>query len=555
MASSITAQGRALVSSMTLHFEMILNNNVKFGSLNEVIQYIDNIKKEGMNRKYDDRIILQHWITPEECFADLILTCGYRWVPSTSEMDIIWKVVNNLSQIDRNRVYYKNNLFEFCDNPYVFNIIRTILHKLDEPVLTSASMPEYVLDDATYFRDLIMEYVYYRYMTIDRIDRCDNMIKSVTMVSDTDSTIISLDGWYRFVVEKIKGESFKIANDIPNPNMDENIPPLKEKVLDYNFETDEIIEREIESNPAVVPANEGVKHSIINLLAFCLDKTVNDYMEKFCENTHSLNVNFHTDCKIISKNEFTFQRLMMTVNKKNYASIMEIQEGNIVPENEQLDVKGIQVLTKSVTAPSTKKALKKILIEDILKAPKIDQIKFIKDIAILEKQIIESIRKGSKEFYKPATVKSISAYNDPMKIQGIKGSIAWNMLKRPEDDALNLDERNAVNIAKVVINRDTVEKIKDRFPDVYENAIKALDDDTFKSYAAHEDPKTGERKLLKNEITAVAIPLETELPDWLEPFIDYESIIADNLNAFPYESIGLKRFGKTNVGYTNIINL
>ena len=142
VASSITSQGRALVSSMTLHFEMMLNNNVKFGSLNEAIQYIDNIKNEGLQRKYDDRVILSHWITPEECFADLILTCGYRWVPSTSEMDIIWKIVNNLSQEDRNRVYYKNNLFEFCSNPYVFNIIRTILHKLDEPVLTSASMPE-----------------------------------------------------------------------------------------------------------------------------------------------------------------------------------------------------------------------------------------------------------------------------------------------------------------------------------------------------------------------------------------------------------------------------
>ncbi|MBR6289428.1 MAG: hypothetical protein IKR19_08835 [Acholeplasmatales bacterium] len=305
MASSITAQGRALVSSMTLHFEMILNNNVKFGSLNEVLQYIDNIKNEGMTRKFNDRVILQHWITPEECFADLILTCGYRWVPSTSEMDIIWKVVNNLSQIDRNRVYYKNNLFEFCSNPHVMNLIKNILHRLDEPILTSASVPDYVMDDALYFRELIMEYVYYRYMIIDRIDRCDNMIKSVTMVSDTDSTIISLDGWYRFIMENIKDESFKIANDVPHPAMEEETPPLKEKVLDYNFETDEIIERERESNPSIIPANHAVKHSIINLLAFCLDKSVNDYMEKFCENTHSLNVNFHKDCKIIAKNEFT----------------------------------------------------------------------------------------------------------------------------------------------------------------------------------------------------------------------------------------------------------
>ena len=60
------------------------------------------------------------------------------------------------------------------------------------------------------------EYVYYRYIFIDRIDRCDNMIKSVTMVSDTDSTIISVDAWYRFIVDKIDGEELVIVkyNDI-----------------------------------------------------------------------------------------------------------------------------------------------------------------------------------------------------------------------------------------------------------------------------------------------------------------------------------------------------
>lgn len=555
VASSITAQGKAMVSSMTLHFEMMLNNNVKFGSLDEVVEFINNIKNEAPNRKFNDYDIIDHWITPEECFAKLILSCGYRWIPDSNEMDIIWKIINNLSPHDLNRIYYKNNLFAFCDNPKVFNIIRKILHDLDDPILTSAAVPEYVMNDAIYFRDLIFEYVYYRYMFIDRIDRCNNMIKSVTMVSDTDSTIISLDGWYRYVVNKINGESFKIANPIQHPLMEEEHQPFKEKKLDYNFDTDEIIETEYSSDPTIIPADANIKYSIINLLSFCLDKTVNDYMIKACENANSINSNYHTDCAIFAKNEFLFSRLFMTTNKKNYAAMIEVQEGNLIPEDEQFDVKGIQLLTKSVTPESTKKALKKILIEDVLKAPKIDQVKFIKDIAIMEKQIIDSVRKGSKEFYKPATVKSIGAYSDPMRIQGIKASIAWNMIKRPDDQAINIDERNAIDIAKVNINRSTVDKIKDSFPDVYENILKALDDETFKTYAAHPDPKTGEKKLLKNEITAVAIPLDTLLPEWLEPFIDYDSILADNINSFPFESLGLKRMGKNSVGYTNIISL
>ena len=204
VATSVTSQGRAMVSSMSLHFEMFLANNVKFGSLDEVIEFINHVKKEYRNRKYDDNVILNHIPSKEECFAKIILSCGFRWVPNEREMDIIWKVINNLTQQNITRLYYKNNLYEFMSNEYVFNIIRAILHKLQKPFYTSAEVPEEIKDDLIYLKDLAMEYVYYRYMFIDRINRCDNMIKSVTMVSDTDSTIISLDAWYRFVVNKVK---------------------------------------------------------------------------------------------------------------------------------------------------------------------------------------------------------------------------------------------------------------------------------------------------------------------------------------------------------------
>lgn len=570
VATSITSQGRASVASMTLHFEMFLADNVKFGSLNEMIEYINHIRKERPKRKYKDSIIITHIPTKEECFAKLIIDSGFRWVPNDKELDIIWHIIDNLTQEDITRIYYKNNLYEFASNPYIFNIIKKILHDLKRPFFTSSKVPPEIADDLNYLKDLMMEYVYYRYMFIDRIDRCDNMIKSVTMVSDTDSTIISVDAWYRFVVNQINEEELRIANYCSDPIMflEKNddgewddkewmqVVEFEPKQLDYNFETDEIVEMERFNHPDVFTPNDNVRYSIISVIAYVLDNTVNDYMVKYCENTHSIKEPYHTtkQCKVYAKNEFLFKRLLMTMVKKNYTSIMEIQEGNKVPEEEQLDVKGIEILTKSSKPLSTRKALKKILLDDILRAPVIDQLKFVKDIAIFQKQIIESVRSGSKEFYKPVTIKSMSAYDDPMRIQGIKASIAWNMIKPEDADAINLNERNAVDIAKVQIDRATIDKIKDEFPEVYLNIQKALDDETFKTYV--KNPKTGIKdKLVSNEITAVAIPLDTTLPAWLEPFIDYDSILADNLNGFPYESIGIKRLQKDNINCTNIVQL
>lgn len=602
VATSITSQGRASVSSMTLHFEMFLADNVKFGSLDQVLEFINHICGERFSRKFNDYDILNHIPSKEECFAKLILDCGYRWIPNDNELDIIWKVINNLPQEDITRIYYKNNLYEFVSNYKVINLVKEMLYKLQRPYYTSVNIPEEIANDLNLFKDLCFDYVYYRYMFIDRIDRCDNIVKSVTMVSDTDSTIISVDAWYRFIVNQINESELRIANYCPDPILfvgekddDDNwiskpwmeAVEFEPKKLDYNFHTDEIVECERTNHPDILTPNDNVRYSIISILGFVLDRTVNDYMIKMCTNQNSVKEPYHEQklCKIWAKSEFLFKRLMMVPHaKKNYASLIEVQEGNIVPPDAQLDVKGIEAIHKSSKPLSTRKALQKILLEDILKAPVIDQFRFIKDIAIFEKQIMQSMRSGSKEFYKPVTIKSMSAYDDPLRIQGIKASIAWNMIRPSDIEAINLDERNAVDIAKVNINKANIEDIREEFPNIYENMVKALNNETFKSYInvpesnkkfnelvskvkagdpevinqykiEYEGSKIKLKKYTGSEINAIALPMNVKLPAWLEPFIDYDSIIADNLNGFPYESIGIQRLERNSINYSNIVQL
>lgn len=302
VASSVTSQGRAFISTASMFFEMFLNNNVKFGSLNEAVEFINNIVAEKDIRRFDDNSILDENITIEDCFAKIILSCGYRWIPNEEEMEILWRIIRNLSQENLNRVFYKNNLFGFVENKKVFNIVRSILHKLNKPLYNSLDIPDEIANDIRLFSDLLQEYVYYRYLCMDRIDRCDNIIKSVIAVSDTDSAIVSIDGWYRYVANKINGEEFKIANYCDHAlifhDYDEDGNPVDKfwehpikfipKKLDYDFYTDEIVEIEHTNNPDILTPNDNVRYSIMNILAYALDRLVNDYIEKACENSHSL---------------------------------------------------------------------------------------------------------------------------------------------------------------------------------------------------------------------------------------------------------------------------
>ena len=66
----------------------------------------------------------------------------------------------------------------------------------------------------------------------------------------------------------------------------------------------------------------------------------------------------------------------------------------------------MEAFVKSSMAEETRTKLKKILYEDILKCEQIDQIKVIKDIAIMEKEIYDSIQNGDKKYFKHVKIKS-----------------------------------------------------------------------------------------------------------------------------------------------------
>lgn len=230
----------------------------------------------------------------------------------------------------------------------------------------------------------------------------------------------------------------------------------------------------------------------------------------------------------------------MTGVKKSYATIQEIQEGNFIKQDMKtsLDIKGIASMAKSSMADSTRDALKKILYEDILNSEEIDQMKVVKHLAVLEKKIMKSLYDGSKEYYKPAICKAMNTYEDPMGQQQVKASVVWNALRDDNMVALDLNERNSIDIAKVVINDTTVEKIKDKYPELYSKCKNLLND-----------------KYFKGGITCIGIPNSENIPEWLHEFINYNEIVNDNISGFPLEAIGVMRLDNNNINYSNILKL
>lgn len=586
VAPSVTSMGRSLISSAIMCFEMFLGNNVKFGSLDDVLVFIDNVRKEYKEWKFDDEVVLGKtgFVNVYEVFNKLILNCGYKYVPTTEDMDIVLKILQSCTQTELNRLYYKNNLYGIMDTWYARNLMFKIFENMDFPYMDPAYPPVGIRPYLDELKALLLEYVFYCYQIYDRMDRNKNMIKKISLISDTDSSFVSLDAWYNYNIKYLEGRDFKILHqsvdvaklvekceksgeEIPEylQNIQDSRFPIsfferddwgdpinsgisdcitfEEPEYDYDFFNQEKIEINKLINPIETIPQENMKFSLVNIMCYILTDVINRYMIDFTKESGSYRAD--TECAIVMKNEFFMTRVLLENVKKHYASLQQLQEGNYlggVP-----DVKGIDCLVKSVIPKTTRDRLNKILLKDILLADNIDRTNIIKQMAILENDIYSNIMNGSKNYYKPATIKSLDSYENPLRVFGVKGLLLWNYVKDEHLAAIDVKERNSVDIIKIAVNAVTVEKLKDEFPYQYERFLELL---------GIKECNNDEVKLLKSkEFQSIALPLDVPVPRWIELIVDYRSIIVDNLGGFPLNGVGISQLDSKKVPYTNIIKL
>ena len=542
LCTAVTGQGRGCISASITMFESFLANNIKFASLTEVLQFIENITQDQNrpdNNRFKDANVLDRNVTVEECFLKLIRNCGYdSWVPSDEAVKAIWNTVNNLDQRCINIIYYKNNLYEFCSNSRVMNLIIRILVNLNKPYLDPNKIPDEIEFELNMLYDLLYEYVYYRHLYIDKLDRVYNLMREVVLLTDTDSCIITLDEWYKFVLGKTVGVPMKIKMTREEIKFKEEQIELEYQntapEYEYDFYNEKLVEAKRLQNICVIIEEDNLRYSIVNIMSHIISRLILDYMVLFSENYNTATEG--RKCLLIMKNEFLFKTMLLTIGAKNYVDLQLVQEGNIIPEDKQLDIKGLP-LNKITTPTLTSTALQDIIEYDVLRKSFIDQVDIFKKLVTLEKRIYKSIQDKKTEFHKPARIRSIVNYKNPMSLQAIKASYAYNCIKSDEEEGINLEEMNTVLIIKTEINKKNIVKIKDTFPGHYERLNKLL----------------LENKSYKDGISSIAIPINITIPDWIIPFVNYNQIILDNIKIFPLDELGLSRLDSKYVSHSNII--
>jgi hypothetical protein len=167
-----------------------------------------------------------------------------------------------------------------------------------------------------------------------------------------------------------------------------------------------------------------------------------------------------------------------TSAKKNYASILKIQEG-VVFSNPRLDIKGVN-LRGSTFSPSTTAYTQwfiRDIIDTICVSRKIDPRKKILDVLKYERLILDDIMHGNNTYLSIKSIKLANEYKDPSKSIYFNYQI-WEAVFAPKYGSILLPTKAYVLPVSNLANPAYVEYLERVEPDTAARLKEALE--TFK---------------------------------------------------------------------------
>lgn len=181
--------------------------------------------------------------------------------------------------------------------------------------------------------------------------------------------------------------------------------------------------------------------------------------------------------------------------------------------------------------------------ERLLYVKEINISDILRDLEKFEGIILNSLKNGEKSFLIPKSVKELEAYKDPFKEQGVRAVLAWNYLF----PAMLIQLPEKIDIVKVNMrNEKEIEPLKEIDKEIYDKIVKNIF-------------KNPNKKIADKGIEVIAIPRNIEkIPEWILPFIDYDTIVNDNISRFysVLESLGIETIKTSGKRYfTNILKI
>ena len=452
MIGSITGQGRSATSAAITTTEYLLGDNFGFKNPNQLYNYI-RLNLENKVRHYD----LMFDVSVDMVLDRLISKTLFSSIEQEHKtIDVVKTILEGLDSHSLDILYYRNNMLTFMsDCKEIKRLFRTITSS-NVKFVESGKVPEQIKPHMNAIRDLLYTYVYTPYVNYAKQYETVNSPRKVVMYYDTDSCYITLHYYVEFAKKH-----------------------------------------------GMMSNGEQERLRFVSAMCNFIDHAFADMLEVFTDGHNNLPEYGKKFVRI--KNEFLFNRIIMTKGKKRYLCSYQLQEGKFFGDPRYI-WKGLNIV-KSDCNPTIRHKLKDSLMLRLLTPNKeIDRNGLVNDIEKVQQNIINTIERGDVTYYNPIKIKPPSGYSKPWTIPAAVGSSLWNRLY----PANSIYDGGGYKI-KLDINNTTLAKCDERVRTIVSEAYeKGMD----------------EIKLGPKKLKWLVLPYSmSHVPEEIIPLIDTTDIV------------------------------
>jgi DNA polymerase family B len=395
---SITYNGVIIITTAVKAFETFMSNNFYFKNFNDILRYMSDVTTQH----YSFTDIIDNHVSK----STLLKYFLSKWHNKTQEeVNELSEIIKRLDQETIDRIYYKNNLYAFLENPKVTEVLEKTI---DTSFLNPEEPTENNKEAIEKVWSWLNEWVLYNHLSFYRYADAYSWKRKTVLVVDTDSNFLMLDPFHKYFMRKF---------------------------------------------PQMVDNSDASRVSTVNIATFFLAEVIKNVYWKM---TSELNVPHDKRPIINMKNEFFYKRLMMTRNKKSYAGELIMQEGHMF-EKPKMDIKGLAIRKVSVNK-QVRDYFTEMLKTKILSTDEINLGAVFGAFNKLQDDIKASMKRGEVTYLQPGKVNEMESYKTPYTIQALRGAIIWNALY-PDKEIV---PPTKVNLVK--LNIESLEDIAGKIP-------------------------------------------------------------------------------------------
>lgn len=515
--TTLTSTCRCLTSTANLINEQFIAGNRFYNtpentlqSLMARLQVTDYKAVETVMDKYQ-----LHYPTVDEVMDRIIYSSARYW-DSAKFMAVIKTFISKLSNIERASILYTLDLITL----FRYNR-KTITQFFDE--FTEVVSPAENKTEKEYLAP----------------DNGDKYVLCVSKLPRNPSKVeVNALNEYHMGVENKYKDLLKVffKSPIPPSGLFDVISAVRDCVLTSDtdssiYTVDEMVEEYTESK------DKGVKLNA--LLTYFIRMISVDQHQQLSAN---LNVSKRNLKLLNMKNEYYFGAYVTTKMSKHYYASQQMVEG-VMNETPEMEIKGVH-LKSSKIAPSIKQFAQKLMvmtINAIETKTKINPASTLKEVADLERMIVNDIQNGNWEWLSKQSIKGAEFYKNPDSSVSFYHEMWETVFSEKYGNAPELPYTGV----KLSVDLGSKTKIKE-FISKIEDPVIASKLDSFLTEKA------------KTDMNNLYIPMERlqylgDIPIEIKEAIDYRTVIKQNLKCV-YEVLNTTGLYFMNKSITRLVS-